>query len=205
MPNSRRPFKFQTASFNVSSNEVRDVFEIRQSIARPAPVSVLTSGTRPAHVLRVAKILGKDSIEVRSLCNTAIALDAKERRRENSKAGGYMLHDFRVSGRMLGTGETTMIRSFGDDGSADIYNGKPTKAARKTLPLELHRVAGRKLDYLVHARSLDVLKSPPGNRLEALRGNWAGYWSIRINDQFRIVFQWHDDAAWDVQIVDYHS
>ncbi|HLX64600.1 MAG TPA: type II toxin-antitoxin system RelE/ParE family toxin [Planctomycetota bacterium] len=97
-----------------------------------------------------------------------------------------------------------MIRSFGDEGSEDIFNGKSSKAARKTLPIDLHRVAFRKLDYLVHARSLDVLKSPPGNRLEALQGDWAGYWSIRINDQFRIVFQWRDNGAWNVRIVDYH-
>jgi proteic killer suppression protein len=98
-----------------------------------------------------------------------------------------------------------MIRSFGEVGTADIFNGKPSKGARKTLPMELHRAASRKLDFLAHARSVDVLKSPPGNRLEALRGDWAAFWSIRINDQFRIVFQWRDDGPWAVRIVDYHS
>ncbi|MEI6232550.1 MAG: type II toxin-antitoxin system RelE/ParE family toxin [Planctomycetota bacterium] len=98
-----------------------------------------------------------------------------------------------------------MIRTFGDDASADIYNGKPSKAGRKRLPLELHRIAFRKLDYLAHAGTLEVLKSPPGNRLELLHGNWSGFWSIRITVQFRIVFRWHDNEAWDVKIVDYHS
>ena len=97
-----------------------------------------------------------------------------------------------------------MIRSFGDEGTADVFNGKPSKAARKILPAELLRVAARKLDYLNSATSLDTLKSPPGNRLEALQGDRAGQWSIRINDQYRIVFRWHDGESWDVQIVDYH-
>jgi len=97
-----------------------------------------------------------------------------------------------------------MIRTFGCSGTEDLFDGDPSKAARQVLRPDLHRVARRKLDYLNRARTLDVLRFPPGNRLEALHGEWNGYWSIRINDQYRIVFQWHDNDAWDVRIVDYH-
>ena len=97
-----------------------------------------------------------------------------------------------------------MICSFDDDGSEDIFNGIQSKAARHTLPSELHRTAFRKLDYLNHAQTIDVLKSPPGNRLEPLHGNLKGFWSIRINNQYRIVFQWSDEGAWNVRITDYH-
>ena len=97
-----------------------------------------------------------------------------------------------------------MIRSFGCAGTEDIYDGRITKAARQVLPGELWRAAFRKLDYLDRARRLEVLRVPPGNRLEALRGQWEGHWSIRINDQYRIVFQWRDNDAWNVRIVDCH-
>ncbi len=97
-----------------------------------------------------------------------------------------------------------MIRSFGCAGTQDLFNGKPSRAARRLLPGELQAAARRKLDYLNLARSIDVLKVPPGNRLEALRGNWEGFWSIRINDKYRIVFQWHNGDAAEVRIVDYH-
>ena len=66
------------------------------------------------------------------------------------------------------------------------------------------RVARRKLDVLDYADQLTDLRSPPGNRLEALRGDWAGWYSIRINDQWRIVFRWSASGPTDVGIVDYH-
>jgi proteic killer suppression protein len=66
------------------------------------------------------------------------------------------------------------------------------------------RVVARKLDMLDYAHTLGDLKSPPGNRLEALKGNWTGYHSIRINDQWRVVFRWTDSGPADVDIRDYH-
>jgi len=68
----------------------------------------------------------------------------------------------------------------------------------------IERVARRKLEILEAATRLDDLRSPPGNRLEALKGNRMGQHSIRINDQFRLCFRWDDDGASDVEIVDYH-
>lgn len=64
--------------------------------------------------------------------------------------------------------------------------------------------ARNKLRMIEAAVALDDLRVPPGNRLERLGGDRAGQWSIRINDQWRICFQWHDQAAWNVEIVDYH-
>ena len=68
----------------------------------------------------------------------------------------------------------------------------------------IERPALRKLKQLELARRLDDLRAPPANRLEALKGNRAGQWSIRINDQFRLCFRWTDGEAEDVEIVDYH-
>ena len=68
----------------------------------------------------------------------------------------------------------------------------------------IERVARRKLLYLHRARTLEDLRAPPGNRLEALKGDRRGQHSIRVNDQWRICFRWLDGAAWDVEIVDYH-
>ncbi len=65
-------------------------------------------------------------------------------------------------------------------------------------------VATRKLTQLEAATTLDFLRSPPGNRLESLKGNRAGQYSIRINEQWRLCFRWDDGNAWDVEIVDYH-
>lgn len=72
------------------------------------------------------------------------------------------------------------------------------------MPANLQRVALRKLRMLHRARSLDDLRVPPGNRLEALRGDRKGQHSIRINDQFRICFRWKAGDAFDVEIIDYH-
>lgn len=96
-----------------------------------------------------------------------------------------------------------MILEFGDQATADIFHGENTKAARHIPPV-VWRVAGRKLDLLTAAHELHDLRVPPGNRLEALRGKLAGFHSIRINDQFRIIFIWADGNAKDVQITDYH-
>ncbi len=96
-----------------------------------------------------------------------------------------------------------MIIDFGDDATANIFHGENTKAARR-IPVSIGRTAFRKLDMLNAAHELRDLMVPPGNRLEALRGNLAGRHSIRINDQFRVVFRWKDGNAYEVRITDYH-
>ena len=94
---------------------------------------------------------------------------------------------------------------FAHPGTRDIFDGNDTKAARSTLPRELWERARRKLDMLNAAISLDDLRIPPANRLEKLKGRLAGYHSIRINDQYRIVFRWEDGkGASEVRITDYH-
>lgn len=97
-----------------------------------------------------------------------------------------------------------MIASFGNRATDDLYHGRKSKASRR-LPADITSVALRKLDMINAAQTLQDLMSPPGNRLEALRGNLSGHQSIRINDQWRIVFRWSAGEAHAVRIVDYHS
>jgi toxin HigB-1 len=97
-----------------------------------------------------------------------------------------------------------VIRSFGDTGTEDVFNGRSTKAARKVCPETLWAVARRKLDLLDYAVRLADLRNPPGNRLEALRGDRHGQHSIRVNDQYRICFRWTDTGPESVVIEDYH-
>jgi proteic killer suppression protein len=97
-----------------------------------------------------------------------------------------------------------MIQTFADTGTEDIYNGKNTQAARRTCPPSLWALARRKLDLLDAAVALEDLRVPPGNRLEALKGDRAGQHSIRINDRYRICFVWLETDAHEVEIVDYH-
>ena len=94
--------------------------------------------------------------------------------------------------------------SFADQGTKDIFARKDTKAARKALPSQLHGIAKRKLDQLAYAGAIGDLQWPPGNQLEKLRGNLAGFYSIRINEKWRIIFRWGDSHPSDIQIVDYH-
>lgn len=96
-----------------------------------------------------------------------------------------------------------MITSFADQGTRDIYDGADTKAARKKLPKELWNIARRKLDMLDAARNVSDLKVPPNNRLEKLKKEFAGKLSIRINDQWRVVFAFQDGNASEILIVDY--
>lgn len=104
----------------------------------------------------------------------------------------------------------TMIRSFKNRGTEDIFNGNNTKAARRTCPPSLWKIAVRKLDQLDSVISLHELRVPPGNRLEALKGDRQGQrpsglgLRIRINDQYRICFIWTETGPEDVEIVDYH-
>ena len=96
-----------------------------------------------------------------------------------------------------------MIASFGDTSTKALFDGFPKKAF-KSIAADIHTVAIRKLDMLNAAAVLDDLKSPPGNRLEALKDDFVGYHSIRVNDQWRIVFRWQGSDAFEVQIIDYH-
>jgi proteic killer suppression protein len=97
-----------------------------------------------------------------------------------------------------------VIRSFADRGTADVFDGIETKAARRTCPKSLWPIARRKLDQLNRVRYLAELAIPPGNRLERLVGNRDGQHSIRINDQYRLCFIWKNGYADEVEIADYH-
>jgi proteic killer suppression protein len=97
-----------------------------------------------------------------------------------------------------------MIVTFRNQATEDIFNGKRTRDARRTCPQKLRPVAARKLDQLDSVQTLDELRVPPGNRLEALSGNRKGAFSIRINEQYRICFKWGKSGPCDVEIVDYH-
>ncbi len=97
-----------------------------------------------------------------------------------------------------------MISSFRDRGTVDVFDGADTKAARKVCPRELWSAAGRRLDLLNRIVRLEELNRPPGNRLERLKGDRAGQWSIRINDQYRVCFRWENGHADEVEITDYH-
>ena len=96
-----------------------------------------------------------------------------------------------------------MIRSFGDRATEDLFHGRVSSSTRR-LPPEIREAGLRKLDVINAAVSLRDLRSPPGNRLEALAGDLEGKHSIRINQQWRIVFVWADGAAEAVRIIDYH-
>lgn len=98
----------------------------------------------------------------------------------------------------------TMILSFKNQGTEDIFDGNDSKQARKQYPTSCWEVARRKLDRLNAASSLDDIKVPPGNRLEALKGERKGQHSIRINDQYRICFIWMQEGISEIEIVDYH-
>jgi len=97
-----------------------------------------------------------------------------------------------------------MIRSFKTAGVEDIFNGKNTSAARRICPESLWKIAARKLDQLDSVGSLQDLKIPPGNHLEALTSNRKGQHSIRVNNQYRICFIWTEQGPDKVELVDYH-
>lgn len=94
-----------------------------------------------------------------------------------------------------------MIESFASEETKKIFLGKISTK----LPKDIQRTARRKLIYLDDADDLQDLLAPPGNRLEKLKGNRSGQYSIRINDQCRICFEWIENKARNVEIVDYHS
>lgn len=97
-----------------------------------------------------------------------------------------------------------VIKSFKNQGTADIAFSLDSKESRKVLPRQLHDLARRRLAVLNNAKSLRDLANIRGNRLEILVGNRKGQCSIRINIQYRVCFEWVDGDAWRVEIVDYH-
>jgi len=97
-----------------------------------------------------------------------------------------------------------MIVTFKNQATEDIYNGVASKFARKVCPQIIWRVVVRKLDQLDSVISLEELRIPPGNRLEALSGDRKGEFSIRINEQYRICFKWGESGPYDIEVTDYH-
>lgn len=96
-----------------------------------------------------------------------------------------------------------MIVSFGDRATEDLYHNRPTSRARR-FPREVAEAALVKMDSLNGAASMLDLRSPPGNRLETLKGDLKGQHSIRVNDQWRLVFRWEGNDAHKVRLTDYH-
>jgi len=96
-----------------------------------------------------------------------------------------------------------MIMSFGDKMTEDLYHGRQTSRVRK-LPSSIIDGALIKLDMLEAASELLDLRSPPGNRLEILKGNYQGFYSIRVNLQWRLIFKWQGSDARKVRLIDYH-
>ncbi|MTW22412.1 type II toxin-antitoxin system RelE/ParE family toxin [Allochromatium palmeri] len=93
-----------------------------------------------------------------------------------------------------------MIKTYANKETAAVGAGKKPKA----ISAELAKIAQRKLAILNRVETLDELRIPPGNRLEALSGDRQGQYSIRLNDQWRLCFVWREGDAWEVEIVDYH-
>ncbi len=93
-----------------------------------------------------------------------------------------------------------MIKTFADKETEKLFR----RIFSKKLPQDIQLAARMKLEILDAAEVLQDLRIPPGNRLERLSGNREGQYSIRVNDQWRICFTWHQENAYDVEIVDYH-
>ena len=93
-----------------------------------------------------------------------------------------------------------MITSFGSKETEKIWNGERVR----NMPPEIQVIGRRKLRMLNNSQNLNDLKVPPSNKLEKLKGNLKEYYSIRINDQWRIIFKWTNGNAFEVEIVDYH-
>jgi proteic killer suppression protein len=96
-----------------------------------------------------------------------------------------------------------VIVSFGDAATEALYHGSPDRRARR-IPPDVVKSTLRKLDMLAAAVVLEDLRVPPGNRLEALKGDFAGQHSIRVNDQWRIIFRWTPRGPAEVRLIDYH-
>jgi proteic killer suppression protein len=96
-----------------------------------------------------------------------------------------------------------MIGGFRDADLEEFYYAGPSLRTRR-IPPDVHRALRRKLDQIASAADLRDLRAPPGNRLEALKGHLEGQHSIRVNDQWRLVFRWANDTAYEVRLTDYH-
>lgn len=96
-----------------------------------------------------------------------------------------------------------MIGSFGNRTTEDIYHGHLNNRVRR-FPSDVQKTALRKLDLINNASAFRDLRVPTGNRLEDLQGNLENYYSIRVNDQWRVMFRWEGQNAYEVQLVDYH-
>jgi toxin HigB-1 len=97
-----------------------------------------------------------------------------------------------------------VIISYKDKATKDIHYGKDTSKARKTCPKNIWSIAIRKLNMIRAATKIEDLKSPPSNHLEKLKDDRKGQYSIRINDQYRICFEWTGTDAQNVEVTDYH-
>ncbi|MBK7337524.1 MAG: type II toxin-antitoxin system RelE/ParE family toxin [Saprospirales bacterium] len=93
-----------------------------------------------------------------------------------------------------------MIKSFGDKESERIWHGSYSRK----FPTDIQAIARRKLRMINNAQDINDLRVPPGNKLEKLKGNLKDFWSIRINNQWRIIFKWIGSDAYEVQVTDYH-
>lgn len=97
-----------------------------------------------------------------------------------------------------------MVRSFRNKGTHDVFHGMDSKAARRVCPPQLVGRARELLDQIDWSADLRDLKEPPSNRLEKLGGDRKGQWSVRINDRYRICFEWREGGAWGVEITDHY-
>jgi toxin HigB-1 len=97
-----------------------------------------------------------------------------------------------------------MIQSFKNQATEDLFNGAATKAALKLCHRNIWNIVSRKLDQIDSVASLNELRVPPGNHLEALKRDRKGQHSIRINDQYRVCFEWTASGPGDVEVTDYH-
>lgn len=96
-----------------------------------------------------------------------------------------------------------MIESFGDRATEDLFHGRNTNRVRR-LPTQILNATLNKLDVLNAAHKIQDLREPPSNRLETLKGDLKGFYSIRVNNQWRIIFRWSNSGATHVSLVDYH-
>jgi proteic killer suppression protein len=112
----------------------------------------------------------------------------------------WLLYPFSLDGFDRLGYDSAMIKSFKDKETEKVFNGQFSRR----LPRDVQRIAERKLIILHRAASLNDLRVPPSNRLEALRGQRTGQHSIRVNDQWRVCFEWREEGVYNVEIVDYH-
>jgi proteic killer suppression protein len=192
-------------------------FSFSQSVAQEPGVpraSPEAQGFSSEHIAEATEFLASDSIDIHSLLlarRRALVLDAYLYPFDEG-----MLHDVASVTKSVVALATLMAVERGtipsldssvptrDAATEDRFYGRSTKAARKALPQSLWRKASLTLDAVDSAGLLDDLLIPPGNRLEALKGDRRGQHSIRINSQYRIRFRWTDAGPEDLEVVDHH-